>query len=271
MRAERRDGGFRVLWLGDPLVLPLDPAVGERGLGYVLTRNGPGDGRELWRAPERGADRALGDALGLALDGRTNRLGHLLAPMGVRYLVVPDRRGPGADDRVDPPRGLRASLADQTDLVPLGTEPGLVLYENAGWAATRATVGTGDGANARVDADDPVRAALLAELAGADPVTGPLRQSAPTGPGTLLWAEAYDPEWEASGVGGDLEHVKAFGISNGYVVSERGRVALHYRGQLPRSLAIAGQAALWVVVAVAWWLLRGGRRPGHAARGEDRS
>ena len=44
-------GQFRILWVGDPSVLPLDPAPVGGGLSYVLTRDGPGDGRELQRAP----------------------------------------------------------------------------------------------------------------------------------------------------------------------------------------------------------------------------
>ena len=44
-------GEFRMLWVGDPSVLPLDPVVLRDGTGYTLTRNGPGDVTEQWRAP----------------------------------------------------------------------------------------------------------------------------------------------------------------------------------------------------------------------------
>ena len=44
-------GEFRMLWVGDPSVLPLDPVVLHDGTGYTLTRNGPGDVTELSRAP----------------------------------------------------------------------------------------------------------------------------------------------------------------------------------------------------------------------------
>ena len=42
-RDQQFQGQFRVLWLGDPTVLPLDPARVTTGLSYQLTRNGPGD------------------------------------------------------------------------------------------------------------------------------------------------------------------------------------------------------------------------------------
>ena len=40
-------------------MLPLDPVVLRDGTGYVLTRNGPGDVTELWRAPEHDADHVV--------------------------------------------------------------------------------------------------------------------------------------------------------------------------------------------------------------------
>ena len=91
--AETSKGDFRMLWAGDPTELPLDPVVLRDGSGYVLTRNGPGDVTEQWRAPEHDADLVVDRALGLATAGLTNRLGRMLAPMGVRYVVVPSTQG----------------------------------------------------------------------------------------------------------------------------------------------------------------------------------
>ncbi len=92
-------GEFRMLWVGDPTVLPLDPVVLRDGTGYTLTRNGPGDATEQWRAPEHSADQVVDRALALVTAGRTNRLGRMLAPMGVRYVVVPATQGKGGGAR----------------------------------------------------------------------------------------------------------------------------------------------------------------------------
>ena len=59
-------GEFRILWLGDPSVLPLDPIVLRDGTGYTLTRNGSGDSSELLRAPEQDADHVVDRAVTLA-------------------------------------------------------------------------------------------------------------------------------------------------------------------------------------------------------------
>ena len=135
LQSERDSGGFRVLWVGDPTVLPLDPFVADDGTGYTLTRNGSGDARELWRAPSSRADALVGDAVELATEGRTARLGHLVAPMSVRYVAMPTRPGPGLPRR-PPPAGLPAALASQLDLARLEAPAGLALYENTAWIPT---------------------------------------------------------------------------------------------------------------------------------------
>ena len=57
-------------------------------VSWVLTRNGAGDARELWRAPKTDADQVIAARHRRRAPRRTNRLGRLLAPAGVRYVVV---------------------------------------------------------------------------------------------------------------------------------------------------------------------------------------
>ena len=117
-------GDFRMLWVGDPTVLPLDPVVLRDGTGYTLTRNGPGDVTEQWRAPEHDADHVVDRALDLATAGLTNRLGRMLAPMGVRYVVVPSTQGPGGGAATSVPRAVRTAMAQQLDFAQLQLERG---------------------------------------------------------------------------------------------------------------------------------------------------
>ena len=134
-----------MLWVGDPDVLPLDPVVLDDGTGYTLTRNGPGNADELLRAPVHDADAVVDDAIVLAESGRTNRLGRLLAPAGVRYVAAPTTLGPDGSGRVPLPAGLRAALGGQLDLARRKIPGGLVLYENLAWIPLRAVVPDGRG------------------------------------------------------------------------------------------------------------------------------
>jgi GT2 family glycosyltransferase len=259
LRGEASAGGFRMLWIGDPDVLPSDPVVTPGGVGFVLTRDGPGDARALYPAPEQDADEVVAEAIDLVGEARTNRLGHLLAPMGVRYIAVPSRNGPGSETEAAPPAGVTAGLDGQIDLAHLRTDPDVVLYENVAWAATRADVEDGD--DVPLDSRDPLRAALRTDLAGAEPLAGPVSDSDPAPPGTVLWSEASDGDWKAQSGGETLEHVEPFGLTNGYVLPERGSVSITYEGQGRRYAVLAAQAGLWVLVVVLWWFARprGGR------------
>ena len=75
-------GEFRILWLGDSSVLPLEPVQIDQTLSYTLTRNGPGDARALLRAKASSADRVISRAVRVAIAGDTSRLGRMLAPAG---------------------------------------------------------------------------------------------------------------------------------------------------------------------------------------------
>ncbi len=259
LQSERDSGGFRVLWVGDPTVLPLDPFVADDGTGYTLTRNGSGDARELWRAPSSRADALVGDAVELASEGRTDRLGHLVAPMSVRYVAMPTRAGPGASPQA-PPAGLPAALASQLDLARLEAPAGLALYENTAWIPTPATVRLTDTESVPLGSKNPTGAALRADVGGVTAVRGSPSDSAPTGPGLVLWSEAFDGDWSATVAGKTLRHVKPFGWANGFTASERGSVSINYDGQLRRYALIALQVLLVLAFLVLVWRSSATRR-----------
>lgn len=267
LETERDSGGFRVLWVGDPGVLPLDPVVTSDGTGYVLTRNGPGDGRELWRARSYEADDLVGDAVALAASRRTERLGHLLAPMSVRYVAIPDRSGPGAETTA-PPGQVLGALGDQLDLARLESTSGLVLYENTAWIPNPATVRPSDRRDVPLRPRNPTDATLRADVAGVRSVPGSPSDSEPTGPGLVLWSEANDPDWSASSAGRDLRHVESFGWANGFEASERASVSIRYDGQPRRYAQILLQVAVWILFFALVWISRPGRRarPAHVRR-----
>jgi len=256
----QNEGQFRVLWIGDPAVLPLDPARVETGLSYTLTRNGPGDARELLRAPRKTARDPVADALQAAVSGRTSRLGRILAPLGVRYLALPRRDGPGGQAGRAVP-AVDAALRNQLDLARLGSDPGLELYENQAWFPGR-TVVRGRRASVPARPRDPARAATAADLSGSPPLG-----SRAAGPGTALWFEAYDGGWHAEQGGAGLTHQPAFGTTNQFRLPSHAPVTISHTGQAHAYELVAIEIALWLL-ALAWWLWGRGSAPGpdRAAR-----
>ena len=258
-------GGFRMLWVGSPEVLPLDPVTLPSGTAYTITRNGPGDATELLRAPEHAADDVVDRALELTERGLTNRLGQLLAPAGVRYVVVPATQGRGGGARAPAPPALRISLDEQLDLARRATDSGLVLYENTAWIPLASAVPRRASNEVPTGSVDPIRAALTANLADdAVPASGPVDA------GMLLWGEAYDSAWQAEVDGDSARHVETFGWANGFRVGSAGNASVSFTDQWVRWAALAGALALWIIVAMWWWRTRTQRARGAAPRSNRR-
>ncbi|HEY6316759.1 MAG TPA: glycosyltransferase family 2 protein [Acidimicrobiia bacterium] len=247
----QNQGQFRILWVGDPSVLPLGPAPVTPGLSYTLTRDGPGDGREFLRAPITQTHDPVADGISAALTGRTNRLGRVLAPLGVRYVVFTLRNGPGGLPGRPLP-ALDVALRGQLDLARLGSDPGIELYENQAWFPGRTVVPQRRGAIPGATAD-PARAA-----AGFDLSTSRALGSAPAGPGTVLWFEAYDHGWEAHAGGQALAHRPAFGVTNQFRLPAHASVTITHTGQGRVYELVGIEGVLWLL-ALLWWA-RGRRR-----------
>lgn len=262
-RQARADGGFRVLWVGDPEVLPVD-ATTSGPLGYAFTRNGAGDVRDLLPAPLGAGDRVAQRALGIARAGRTARLGHLLGPMGVRYLAVVDRAAPDSATRAAPDPRFADALTTQLDLTVARRTDGLVLYENEAWAPTAGFTTVPSVTELALADDDPIATAARAELAGAvEPLRGQLRDAVgPDEAATALLAETYADGWSAAATAGGatgraVVHDRAFGWSNAFAAEEpMPGIALRYDAGGLHALRVVLPAILWCAVLV----LAAGRR-----------
>ncbi|MBV9660162.1 MAG: glycosyltransferase family 2 protein, partial [Acidimicrobiales bacterium] len=86
---DNHDGDYRVLWVGAPAALPLAGWKLQPGTAYGTSVGGGPSLSDAWNPGEAGATRQLGDDLRLVEGGLTTKLGHILGPAGVRYLVVP--------------------------------------------------------------------------------------------------------------------------------------------------------------------------------------
>ena len=249
MPERRAEGEFRVLWAGHPEALPMDGWRLEDGLAYGSSRGGAPGIEELWPASDQGTSGLLHDALSVARRGETSRLGHLLAPLGVRYVAVPLRAAPtrSGAPALDVPNDVLAALRAQIDLRLIETDDALVVYENAAWAPSVSVLPAAALEGSRRAGPDSAR---TTELAGAPPA---LRQVRPTryegawpGP-ELLFSEAYSSRWhfDVEG-GGDVTHRKAFGWSNAFAAPASSSATLQYRTSPLRYAALLLELALWI-------------------------
>lgn len=255
MQGDVNAGGFRVLWIGEPGVLPVDP-LRRSGVAYGVTDGGPGDVRASLPPPPGGASARVGRAVDLLAHDRSDRVGRVLAPMSVRYVVVPDRPGPGSGSRAPVPATLVDSLADQVDFVRLDVGAGVRVYENRAWIPHQAVVtGRRVPATAPSPLEPPVPPAAVV----------PLAEGRPAPAGTVLWGEAYHDGWQASADGRDLAHRRAFGWSNAYALPHRAEVSFAFTDQWMRYPWILLEV---VLIAGAIVLRRGTVRVRRERRGE---
>jgi GT2 family glycosyltransferase len=114
-------GGYRVLWIGDPSVVPLAGWSVAPGVEAATSMNGLPGGNSIFAPPDSGTTDVLLSAVRLALQGRTVRLGELLAPAGVSTIVVmnavaPELPGVQSTPLRPVPNLLLTELSRQTDL-----------------------------------------------------------------------------------------------------------------------------------------------------------
>jgi GT2 family glycosyltransferase len=136
-------GDYRVLWVGAPSALPLASWKLHPGIGYATSFDGEPSLSDDWAPGSAGAAPVLAGDLRLVENRLTTKLGHLLAPAGVRYLVVPTNTAPsgGGGVPVAIPIRLLSGLGLQTDLrtIEVGDQ-NYQVFENAAWAPVRAVL-----------------------------------------------------------------------------------------------------------------------------------
>ena len=254
------EGAFRVLWVGDPEVLPVAGWRLTDDAQYAVTSHGLPEVQDQWAGSSGGATAALREALRASADRETSRLGRLLAPMGVRYVVVVERLGPKAfaPRRVAAPAGVSDTLGSQLDLEEVGVDPALLVFENAAWAPIRSVLPESVMlADPEDESDDPVAEALsgaaVADLSGAAPAlpdeTGFTDFSGPVEAGQVIY-QGTGPfgAWNLEVDGTSIEPQRAFGFGSAFAVDAGGDAQLTHDRDLLRIVLLAGQVALWVYV-----------------------
>ena len=249
------EGDYRVLWIGDPRVMPVASWTYQPGIAFAITDDGPLEIDEHWSGQPSATEESVADALRQMSSGVTLRGGRLLAQYGIRYVIVPvaDGFNGTVDAPIPPPAGLIDVLDEQLDLASPLTRPfNYLYYENTAYAPTRATL-TDDGAAASALAGDEASAA--ADLRGSTPfAVGAADQGPANGDvaaGTLHVAVPYDERWTLSVDDGGVSSRRAFGETLAFDVPTGGAASLTYDTALVRYLWLLFEIVVWVGLAFA--------------------
>lgn len=240
-------GRGRILWLGAPDVVPTRGWELTDGVVYALSEQTETTVLDRWTGSSTPQTRQVAEAIELALERGTSRLGSLLGSMGVRYVAVPQRLAPPPDGSIDrpAPSGLLAMLGEQLDLERIDNV-GLVLYRNAAWVPTRAGVEPG------ATTGDSFLAATVAPLDDATAVLGEGRThaEASVAAGRDVYVAAAGDGWELTVDGRRALATSAFGWARSFTVDGAGVVdaELNYRTPGRLRLSLIAQLVGWFVV-----------------------
>lgn len=116
-----QSGGYRVLWLGDPSILPLAGWSVAPGVAAATSTNGLPGGATLFTPPDSGTSDVIMSAVKSAMNGTTVQLGSALAQAGISTIVVlnaaaPNFTGVQTSPVRSVPNLLLAAIGHQTDL-----------------------------------------------------------------------------------------------------------------------------------------------------------
>jgi len=255
-----RHGDYRVLWVGAPAALPLAGRYLDQGVAYGTSLDGLPGPADLWTTAALGAAALAGHDLRLTESRRTTELGHLLAPMAVRYLVVPNHYGPaGSGARPVPtPGALLSGLELQTDLQLVNADPDYTVYQNAAWAPARAVLPASAAAVEGQSQAAGQRALQRTALTPARPVLtggGPAGSAGVVPGGQSVYVSATrDASWRLQVGGHALRPRPAFGWAMSFAVppGEGGAATLRPDASVAAHAWQLVEVLLWAVaVAVA--------------------
>lgn len=247
------EGDYHVLLIGDARVLPVPSSPYRDGISFAVISD---DGLEFparWAAPTAGSDEII-DALDQIAAGSTQRVGRLLAPLGIRYVIVPefDDVVSTSSNPLELPTGLVDSLDEQLDIVSLSGVPTVELFQNTSWIPTYSVL-TGDTAAAsRTAGNEALVRADLSQVAPAFSGTDATSSASAEVPaGAVHIAVPFDQNWRLEVDGAEIPPRRAFGVTTAFDVDSPGTAVLSYSTPGTRVVALLFQLLLWVAALFA--------------------
>lgn len=248
-------GGFRVLIIGDERLVPGGSHELGVGLRYSVVESGRLGADDLWTPTPDDVDRYLEPLIEAVASGATDRVGRLMAPLGVRYVVIPvvDRVVSTSRDPLPVPDGLVDSFGAQLDFRRKFSPASMIVFENQ-QAIPSVSILTAAGSEAASSGGN--EALAVVDMSGAKPVSSLARpwksvsESVPSG--TLHLGVPLDERWSATLDGRAIDLGASFGSVMSATVDEPGVLELSHHRPFSRILWVLAQSMLWVILVLGW-------------------
>lgn len=248
------EGDFRTLVIGDArLAVSGSHEIGD-GLAYSILGNSRATLLDRWTPEPKAVDRLVRPLIDAVAQGSTLRVGRIMAPLGIRYVVVPlvDRVHSTSSAPLTPPGGLVESFSGQLDLEKVYSPPSMVIFENSQWIPLSSLLSS----TALVASETGGASALVSsELSGSTPILVGTTASRPKteaiGPGRVHWGIPFDSGWSLRRDGTTITGRPSFGSVMYFDVPEGGTVSLAYSKPITRQIWVVLQVFLWGAVVIA--------------------
>jgi len=246
-------GDFRVLVVGDTRLVPAGQHAYGDGLSYSLIQNSRSTMLDQFTPISDGSDQLVKPLIDAIAQGSTDRVGRLMAPFGIRYIVVPilDRVQSTSASPLPVASGLTQSLGVQLDLRSVYSPTSMIIFENMQWIPVTAMLsltaeqGTNaGGVTALVDNDVSGSRAVLAGTTSWRSVT----EEIPAG--QLHIGTPFDSRWRLENATQSVIGMASFGSVMTFE-SSAGSGRLVYDNPVTRYLWVLVQMILWAIVLVA--------------------
>jgi GT2 family glycosyltransferase len=245
------EGNYRVLWLGRDVGTRFPSPGGDpqgvladagSSLRYAVTGPDGVTSLDLGRTSAGPGDADLRAVLDDVASGATVHMGALLAPLGVRFVVVADG---------DLPASVRSRLGDQVDL-DVQQASGLTIYRNPRSLPLAGEV-AGDAGVDRALASPSLATRVQLPAVHASAFTRVTGGWDGTGSGGAAFLSSeFAAGWRLEGSGTTAPPRLAFGWATAFTAPP-GPVHLRYADQWIRTAEMAALALLW---AAALWITR---------------
>lgn len=245
-------GDYRVLYVGDPRVLPVPARTYREGIAYAVVDAGALDFTDRFLTARSRGDDAVERALDLVADGSTLRAGRILAPLGIRFVVIPKTDGvvSTVSDPLPLADGLLGAFENQLDIGSIYGPPSLEIYANQAWFPVGAQLDQAGAAASRLAGEENLARADLSEMpptvVGAD--DGEPVAVGPVVPGALHLAIPFDERIQLRVDDVPVAPRSGFGVTTAFDLPSGGTATIGYESDAARGWWRASQTLLWIAV-----------------------
>ena len=252
MQANPPEGDYNVVYVGRSEVLPVSSLRVNGEVAFAVADDGELTMRDRWAKPNE-LNSNVESALHAIIGRKTVRGGRLLAPLAVRYVVVPQIDG-GESTIEKPlplPEGLLAALSTQLDFRRVYLASDLVIYENMAWVPSLSVLDENSSALSKQAGDEVLLSSALQStmpIARIDDITSVMTE---VGESTVYLAVPYSDRLRLEVAGKDAQPRVAFGGTTAFDVGDGGQATLKYSTPISQYVFVVIQSLLWLLVILA--------------------